>query len=92
MGNETSSNQGDITPAYSDFDDEDEFLDEEEEMFSNRSGNSRPWSSTSPSLRDSPVTPPEPDLSHLTDEERAQIAAVIARAKEYERDEDDRIR
>jgi hypothetical protein len=43
-------------------------------------------------MQNSPVTPPEPDLSHLSQEERAQIAAVIARAKALEREEDERIR
>lgn len=41
---------------------------------------------------DSPVTPPGPDLTHLSDSEREHIARVIARAKNIERDEDDRLR
>ena len=41
---------------------------------------------------DSPVTPPGPDLSHLSDSEREHIAKVLARAKNIERDEDERLR
>ncbi|CAH1265356.1 PCLO [Branchiostoma lanceolatum] len=36
--------------------------------------------------------PPEADLSHLTEEERAQIEAVLARAKELQEKEEQRVR
>lgn len=40
----------------------------------------------------SPMEPPEPDLSHLTPEEIAQIRSVIGRAKEMKDEENKRIR
>ena len=40
----------------------------------------------------SPMEPPEPDLSHLTAEEIAQIRSVIGRAKEMKDEENKRIR
>ena len=54
-------------------------------------GTQRRRSSTS-TIQLSPVEPPEPDLSHLSEEERAQIAAVIARAKEMQEEEGRRVR
>ncbi|XP_074644484.1 uncharacterized protein LOC141901256 [Tubulanus polymorphus] len=81
MGNENSSqpNSLDLTPTS-------EYVD----YMSNQSIPSRRWSNAS-SIQNSPVTPPEPDLSHLTEEERMQIASVIARAKALEQVEDERI-
>ena len=40
----------------------------------------------------SPMEPPEPDLSHLTTDEIAQIRSVIGRAKEMKDEENKRIR
>lgn len=40
----------------------------------------------------SPMEPPEPDLSHLTPDEIAQIKSVIGRAKEMKDEENKRIR
>ena len=48
--------------------------------------------STSSSTAASPAEPPEVDLSHLSEEERAQIAAVIARAKEVQEEEAKRVK
>uniref|UniRef100_A0A1I8IJ95 RabBD domain-containing protein n=1 Tax=Macrostomum lignano TaxID=282301 RepID=A0A1I8IJ95_9PLAT len=63
--------------------DEDAAVDDED---GGGSGSTVPTSS-----EDSPVTPPEPDLSHLTDEERLQIARVLARARQTELEEDERL-
>ncbi|ELU17703.1 hypothetical protein CAPTEDRAFT_217843 [Capitella teleta] len=49
-------------------------------------------SSNSSSAQLSPVGPPDVDLSHLSSEERAQIAAVIARAKQVQEDEAQMVR
>ena len=40
----------------------------------------------------SPVEPPEVDLSHLSEEERAQIAAVMVRARQMQEEETARLR
>jgi hypothetical protein len=49
-------------------------------------------SSNASSAQLSPVEPPDVDLSHLSAEERAQIAAVIARARQVQEDEAQMVR
>ncbi|KAK6176955.1 hypothetical protein SNE40_015156 [Patella caerulea] len=84
MGNENSTLSSECSTPPSDF-------LEYESLYSvttdNRGGSSRP-STRAPS----PMEPPEPDLSHLTPEEIAQIKAVMDRAKDMQVDEQKRVR
>ncbi|XP_013412341.1 uncharacterized protein LOC106175070 isoform X3 [Lingula anatina] len=75
MGNETSSQpSGSNTP---------DSVSEYYSSYTLGQGSRRAPSnvSTSSSRQLSPVDPPEPDLSHLTEEEKAQITAVLERAR-----------
>ena len=49
-------------------------------------------SSNASTAQHSPVEQPDVDLSHLDDAERAQIVAVIARAREMQEEETQRVR
>lgn len=49
-------------------------------------------SSAASSQHSSPVEAPQPDLSHLTEDEIAQIRSVIDRAKQIQQDEANRVR
>ena len=44
------------------------------------------------SAQHSPVDAPEVDLSHLSDQERAQIVSVMARARQLQEEENQRLR
>ena len=48
--------------------------------------------STVSSVQHSPIEPPEVDLSHLSEDERATIAAVMERARKLQEEENQRIR
>ena len=80
MGNETSSIPSDVTTPTSD-------IQESVVSFG-----SKRRASVSSTRLPSPVEPPEPDLSNLTEEEISQIRSVIGRAKEMQKAEEKRIR
>ncbi|XP_063438863.1 uncharacterized protein LOC134719876 isoform X1 [Mytilus trossulus] len=80
MGNETSSIPSDVTTPTSD-------IQESVVSFG-----SKRRASVSSTRLPSPVEPPEPDLSDLTEEEISQIRSVIGRAKEMQKAEEKRIR
>ena len=80
MGNETSSIPSDATTPTSDIQD------------SVVSFGSKRRASVSSTRLPTPVEPPEPDLSNLTEEEISQIRSVIDRAKEMQKAEEKRIR
>ncbi|KAJ8301848.1 hypothetical protein KUTeg_020835 [Tegillarca granosa] len=79
MGNENSSIPSDATTPTS-------------EWQSVQSFGSKRRSSVSSTRIPTPVEAPEPDLSHLSEEEIAQIRAVLDRAKEMQHEEHIRIR
>ena len=80
MGNETSSIPSDVTTPTSD-------IPESVVSFG-----SKRRASVSSTRLPTPVEPPEPDLSNLTEEEISQIRSVIDRAKVMQKEEEKRIR
>lgn len=80
MGNETSSIPSDVTTPTSD-------IPESVVSFG-----SRRRASVSSTRLPTPVEPPEPDFSNLTEEEISQIRSVIDRAKVMQTEEEKRIR
>ena len=79
MGNENSQPSGSTTPLSDSF-----------SLFSEPTGRKR--SSACSTAQHTPEEPPEVDISHLSEEEKAKIAAVIGRARQMQDDENKRIR
>lgn len=82
MGNEGSQLSGVSTPDSSVMSD----------YMSTYTQGSRRHMSASSSRQLSPVEPPEPDLSHLTEEERSHILSVLHKARQLHDEEEETAR